>query len=199
MSSALEKLNLRPQERRWLVGVLAVVFALLNVWLVWPHFKDWERVKGDLNKAQDTLDKFRAQAAKLPGYQQKERELTRETPDVPADETSIQLQRVASQLANRTGLLAQNYTPGLSRGARNNDFFDEKTLSINYNSTGDTNLVEFLVGISSGENSMIRVRTLTVKPDTGGHKLMGSMLLVASYQREQKAVALAPPTGGKKK
>ena len=172
MSSALEKLNLRPQERRWLVGVLAVVFALLNVWLVWPHFKDRERVKGELKKAQDTLDKFNAEVAKLPGYKEKEKDLRGQGSDAPSGEANIALIKVAQEQVKQSGLIVARYNPGAGRGARNNEFFDETTLGLEYNTSGDTNLVDFLISITEA-NSMVRVRSLTVKPDSGGSKLAG--------------------------
>ena len=43
MNSYLDKLNLRPQERRLLVLVGLIVFVVLNFWFVRPHFRTGRR------------------------------------------------------------------------------------------------------------------------------------------------------------
>jgi len=40
MNTFLDKLNLRPQERRLVVMGSAALFIVLQFWLVWPHFND---------------------------------------------------------------------------------------------------------------------------------------------------------------
>ena len=40
MTSYLDRLNLRPFEKRLVVGVGAVLFVVLNAWFVVPHFSD---------------------------------------------------------------------------------------------------------------------------------------------------------------
>ena len=40
MTSYLDRLNLRPFEKRLVVGVGAVLFLVLNAWFVVPHFSD---------------------------------------------------------------------------------------------------------------------------------------------------------------
>ena len=51
--------QLRPLERRLAIGVLVVLFLVLNAWKVWPHFSDW----GDLQRRGDSA------RAKLKLYQ----------------------------------------------------------------------------------------------------------------------------------
>ena len=43
MTSYLDRLNLRPFEKRLVVGVGAVLFVVLNAWFVFPHFSDLAR------------------------------------------------------------------------------------------------------------------------------------------------------------
>ena len=33
--------QLRPMERRLVIGVAVVGFLVINGWQVWPHFSDW--------------------------------------------------------------------------------------------------------------------------------------------------------------
>jgi hypothetical protein len=58
------KMNLRPFERRLLVGVLVVLLLVVNFVFIWPHFGDWAKTQDRLNKAFPML--YRRGA---PGYQ----------------------------------------------------------------------------------------------------------------------------------
>ena len=37
--------QLRPLERRLAVGVLVILFLVLNGVFIWPHFSDWGRLQ----------------------------------------------------------------------------------------------------------------------------------------------------------
>ena len=43
--------QLRPTERRLVVGVLVIVFLVQNAWYVWPHFSDWSDLRGRADAA----------------------------------------------------------------------------------------------------------------------------------------------------
>jgi len=64
--SASSKLNLRPQERRLIAFVAIVLFVVLNIWLVWPHFGDWGKLKMRQFRAMKTFETYRAEIAKVP-------------------------------------------------------------------------------------------------------------------------------------
>src|SRR5208282_1928997 len=55
MNSFLDQLNLTPQERRIVVAIAVVVFVVLNLLLVWPHFSDLARVRKQLNDTRKTM------------------------------------------------------------------------------------------------------------------------------------------------
>lgn len=187
MSSVFDKLNLRPFERRLVVVIITVLFIAAQVFFVWPQFKELALVQTSIGKAEASLTKFKAKIATLKELQKKEEALRGQGSDVPTAEVAIQLLKTAQQQAARSGVLVQNYNPGGSRGLRNNDFFEETTLGIAFNNTGDKELLNFLVAIG-GDHSMIRVRDLNLKPDPTGARLQGNLTLVASYQK---------PTAGK--
>ena len=94
MSNFLDRLNLGPQERRLVVGAVAVLFVLLNTWFVWPHFKDWGRMQAELRTAEDTLAKFEAEVGKLPDYEQKKQKLESADSSVGSSEQALQLQKI---------------------------------------------------------------------------------------------------------
>ena len=68
MTSFLDKLNLRPNERRMVVIVALVVFVVLNIWFVWPHFGDWKLVQARVKKAEATLAAYQTEIARQPSY-----------------------------------------------------------------------------------------------------------------------------------
>ena len=44
MSNFIDKLNLQPQERRWIAAIIVAVAAVLNYTLVFPYFSEWSKV-----------------------------------------------------------------------------------------------------------------------------------------------------------
>jgi len=69
--SALGKMNLRPFERRLMVGVLVAVFLVVNIVFVWPHFKDWGNTNDELNDAHDKLDRWTKEINQTKDYEGK--------------------------------------------------------------------------------------------------------------------------------
>ena len=177
MSSYFDKLNLRPQERRLLVAVATVVFIVLNVWLVWPHFKDWGRVKTRLKEAQKKLDTYLAEKKRIPEYGARVKSLVGdEVVVLPADQ-AVQFLRIIQSQAAQSGVVITGNSRATSK---TNETFLEQTQNISVQS-GEKQLVDFLYNLGAG-NSMIRVRELNLRPDANRMALGGNITLVASYQ-----------------
>ena len=68
MTKWLDKLNLRPQERRWLVMAVAVLAVVAHFWFVQPYFKEWGQTKAALEKARKTLLTYQAALAQTNNY-----------------------------------------------------------------------------------------------------------------------------------
>lgn len=184
MSTFLDRLNLGPQERRLVVGAVAVLFVLLNTWFVWPHFKDWGRMQAELRTAEDTLAKFEAEVGKLPDYEQKKQKLESADSSVGSSEQALQLQKIVYAQVTRSNVRVNTYNssdPRRPTANKSSQFFEEQTLKITISDTGDKELLDFLVALGA-DNSNIRVRDMDLKPDPSQMKLMGSITLVASYQ-----------------
>jgi hypothetical protein len=194
MTSYFDRLGLTPQERRLVVFVAAVVFLVLNLWLVWPRFKDWGQVNAEMAGARQKIETYQAEIAHTGEYERKLKALEGEGSSVLPDEAAnalqgrIQTQAALSQLTT-TGINPVGTAPG--REAQVNEFFEERAMRVGFLS-GDAELVDFMVSIGSGD-SMIRVRDVDVRPDASGSKLQGNMTLVASFRRKQEAKAVAPP------
>lgn len=186
MSGSTGSLNLSPQERRLVAGVGLVVFVVLNVWLVWPHFGDWRTIGYQRDQAERTLGRYRTEVERTTSYQAKLRQLESMGQSVVAEEQELNLVRTVQDFASAAGL---NITQSDSRArvstTSTNQFFEEQAIKIGINSSTEA-LVAFLERLTA-TNSLIRVRELSVRPDTSQTRLMGDLTLVASYQKKAPA------------
>lgn len=187
MTSYLDKLT--PNERRLVVFVGVVVFAVLNVWFVWPHFGDLARAKARLYSAQETLKKYQLAASKLPEYEKRVRELEKDNPGAARDDQSVELLRAVQSTAGRCGVNIMNVGKVTTK---TNDYFLEQSLGITVQAR-EEQLVKFLYELGTSD-SIIRVRALSLRPDPPRMQLGGNVTLVASYQRKplQKQAGSAP-------
>ena len=180
--SFFDQLNLRPFERRLVVVIVAVMFIVLQVMFIWPHFSDLAKVQLEIVKAEKVLDTYQKKASKLKSLQQREAALKGQSAEVATGAQAIELLKTAQTQAARSGINVQGYIPSNARAVKGNDFFEESTLTINFQNTGDKELLDFLVTIG-GENSLIRVRDLNLRPEQNQMRLAGTLTLVASYQK----------------
>jgi Tfp pilus assembly protein PilO len=189
MTGYLDKLNLRPFEKRLVVGVGALLFVVLNVLFVFPHFSDWDRAKFRMNKAGRTLATYKEAIAQVPALQAKVDEIqSKENLAVPAEEQAVQFSRAILDQQVASGVTIT----GTGRmTTRTNQFFLELSEQINVLSK-EEQLVDFLYNLGSGK-SLIRVRDLTLKPDPPRYQLTATIKLVASYQKKSAAKGPALP------
>src|ERR1051326_1298819 len=172
MRSVMDKLNLRPQERRWVVMAAAVLFLVLQFWLVWPHFKDWGETKAALKSATDSLEKYRSVVGHAEEYRRRLESLEGQNAGLLTQEQAgtLLIQRIGTQAReSKVNYSRINVLPRAA--ARPNEFFEEQTLDFGINPTGDKELIDFLVTISNSD-LMVRVKELNLSPDQGGFKLM---------------------------
>lgn len=186
MTSYLEKLNLRPNERRMVVIVALVVFVVLNIWFVWPRFGDWKIVRAQIEKARKTLETYQAEIAREPIYKAREKELGLSGSEILSKE--LDLQRMVQTAAGSAGVMLPRIDPRpRAATTATNQFYEHQVLSVDY-LCGGKELIDFLVNIAAG-NSLIRVKELNVHPDSSQTKLSGNILFVASYQMKPAAPA----------
>ena len=188
MTHYLDRLNLRPNERRLVVFVAVVVFAVLNLWLVWPHFGDWRRTQNRLNKAQRTLETYQKVVKQLPEYEGRVRSFEKDNPVAAKDDQSIELIRV---IQSKAGQSSVNIISTSRATTKTNDFFVEQMQVISVLAR-EEQLVNFLFNLGMGE-SMIRVRELSLRPDASRQQLSSNVKLVASYQRKPMTPAKPVP------
>ena len=195
MSTLFTSLNLSTQERRIIVVTGAVLFLLINFWLVWPRFKDWKKVQDGMASTLATLTAYQAELAKVNDNQARLKKLeTAGSQVLPEDQANRLIADVQSQSV-KSRLSAAGIRP-LGRGAgsnvNTNRFFEEQTVEVGINPTADKDLVDFLVSIGTGA-SMIRVKDMQLRPDISQFKLQGKIQLVASFQKKTAAPEPAGP------
>jgi hypothetical protein len=186
MTTFLDRWNLQPQERRLVVIVAAILFGMLNLWFVWPHFKDWQQVKDGREQAQRKLGRYTNEVARVPEYERKLKVLEKlGSPVIPSEQT-LDFYRAVQTLGKLKGVrIDQQGQPTAVKETtgNTNSFFEKLTLNIRV-TTGESELVDFLYELGEG-NSMIRVADMRLNPAPGANptNLSGTITLVASYQK----------------
>ena len=75
MMQWLDRLNLQPHEKRWLIVGLLIVAAVLNYWLVWPYFGEWSQLGTDRQKLDDSRNRYLSEIGKKAAYEKKLKDL----------------------------------------------------------------------------------------------------------------------------
>jgi len=170
--------QLRPLERRLAVGVLVVLFLVLNFVFVWPHFSDWNKLRSRLEDSRQKLQLYQAAIAEAANYQTQVKNLESQGEFVAPEDQAINFLRAIQSQATQSGVGMVNNS---RQTTRTNEFFVELTQNINVIGT-DQQLVDFLYKLGSGA-SMIRVRDLELQPDPVHQHLNANIRLLASYQK----------------
>lgn len=190
----LEKLNLKPNEIRIVVGMGFILFAVLNVMFVWPQFGEVAKTQKQIKQLQDDLVRYKKEIGNAPSYEAKLKQLEKEGGTLPDAEQALNLIRTVQSLAAASGVIPNGITPVNRAGATSNpqDFFEEQSVTMGILDTQEEKLVDFLYSLSTG-NSLIRVRDMNLRPDAVNQKLQGSLTLTASYQKKPVAKKPAAP------
>ncbi len=176
--------QLRPLERRLVVGVAVVLLIVLNWAFIWPHFSDYSDYKNRLEAATRKLRNYRAAIAEMPDLQKKVKTYESEGEFVQLADQSIDLMRTIQSQAAASGFGIQSFSRSTMH---TNQFFVEQVQNINVLAL-EPQLVDFLYKLGNS-SSMIRVRDLTLQPDAPRQKLAADIRLVASYQKNPTASA----------
>jgi len=202
MMQWLDRLNLQPHEKRWLLVGLLIVAAVLNYWLVWPYFGEWSTLGTDRQKLEDSRNRYLSEIGKKAAYEKKLKDLQKAGAEVVQEDQANRLQSTLITQANANGVQAGNFKPinTSSRGAgQTNAFFDEQQMTFDVTAS-EPELVVLLYSLGSGD-SMIRVRDISrLRLDPSQTRLTAQVTVLASFQKKPKAPPKAPtpaPTAAK--
>jgi len=189
VTSSLDRLNLRPFEKRLVVVVGVVLFVVLNLVFVVPHFSDLSDAQRRRSEALDKLKKWQVEIDQAKKYKEGIKKFALEGLDVPPEDQVNQFARAIQNQQATSGVGIPNFGRTTTT---TNQFFLELSQLITVQS-GEAQLVDFLYNLGAG-NSLIRVRDLALKPDGPRQNLSGTVKLVASYQKSppRKAAPTAP-------
>lgn len=187
MNQWLDKLNLQPQERRWLLVGVVILAVVLNYWLVRPYFAEWKDVGTDMEKMTASRTKFFSEIGKKASYEKQLKELQLAGAEVLQEDQANRLQSTIQSKASEFGVAVGNIRPIAiaGRGTQTNAFFDEQQMSVEV-TAGEAELVNFLHSLGSGD-SLIRVRDISrLRLDQTQTKLQSTLTIVASFQKKAK-------------
>ena len=202
MLSLFDRLKLTPQERRLVVVIFAVVFVVLNYWIVWPRFGDFKALSQEIETLDRKSSLYQKEVDRRPTYEVLLRKLQAAGSVLPAGEEKIQFRSDIEHLARDMGLTVRGWGEVVAErgGAVSNAFFESIALPMNQVGGGEDQIVEFLHRVGAS-NSTIRVKELTLKPGNfdaraGGRTNLDAVIrLVASVQKAVPKPA-ATPAGG---
>lgn len=181
--------NLTSLERRFVIGVMVVVFIVLNLLFVRPRFRDWGEVKSRLANAAKKLETYQAEISSYTNLQKEVAQLEGAGLSVPPEEQAVDFLRTIQNTALQTSVNIQSSQRATTR--TNDQFFLEQAQSVTVVGN-ETNLVNFLYQLSAN-NALISVRDLVMRPDPQRQQLNANLKLVASYQ---KKAATKPAAAG---
>ncbi len=180
--------QLRPNERRLVVGVGVLLLFVLNYVFIWPHFGDWGKLSERLSTAEVRLKNYQDTITQKPALEKQVNTIENGGGAVPPEDQGINFIREVQSQAIKTGVAIVNTS---RQSTHTNDaFFVEQIQNITVSAT-DEQLVNFLYQLGN-DPAMIRVRDLELQPDTSHMKLTANIMLVASYQKNVPIKRAAP-------
>ncbi len=199
MLKVFDRLNLTPSERRLVVGILVVAFLVVNYWVVWPRFQDYNVIREDIASMERKKGIYEAEIARRPTYEVLLRKLRAEGSILPLGEERIAFRSDMERLARDVGLTVPRWGEVLpERGGQNtNAFFEAIGITLQGATGTEGQFVDFLHRVGAS-NSTIRVKELTLVPGNFDVRAQGRTNLVANFKlvaSVQKA-ATNTPAGG---
>jgi Tfp pilus assembly protein PilO len=181
--------QLRPLERRLAIGVVVVVFLVLNYVFIWPHFSDWGNLSRRREAARTKLKLYQTAIAQTDACQKQVDSLQSKGEFVELQNQGVNMLRTIQTQSAQSGVGIANNSRQITR--TNDAFFVEQVQNITV-LADDEKLVDFLYKLGSGA-SMIRVRDLEMQPDSARQHLNANIRLVASYQKNASAAGQKTP------
>lgn len=191
MLSLFDRLKLTPSERRLVVVIMAVVFVVLNYWIIWPRFGDYQALSTEIQELQRKRDTYQREVDRRPTYEVMLRKLQAAGSVLPAGEEKIAFRSDIERLAREIGLTVPRWGEVVAErpaAGTTNAFFESIALPMNQVFGAEDQIVEFLHRVGAS-NSTVRVKELSLAPGNfdsragGKTNLVAVIRLVASVQK----------------
>ncbi len=171
--------NLRSMERRIVIGIAVLLFLIINIFWVWPHFSDWSATQTRLADAREKLTRWQKEVDASPKIQKLIGDLEKSGGSVSSEDQANNFARAVQSQAVQSNV---SIISSSKQQLKTNEFFLELIQTFSVQSR-EENLVDFLYNLGEG-NSLIRVRDISLRPDAAHEKIGGNIKLVASYQKK---------------
>jgi len=175
--------QLRPMERRLVIGVGVVLLVFLNWVFIWPYLSDFGKYRDRLDTASSKLKRYQSAIAEIPALQKKLKVYESEGQYVDVNNQGVNFLRTVQTQAAQSGV--QLLSSSQPRTQTNDMFFFEQVQNVNVLAQ-EPNLVDFLYKLGM-DASMIRVHDLSLQPDPPHQRLSAEIRLMASYQKSSKS------------
>ena len=132
MTSLLNKLNLRPAERRLVVVVAMVVIAALYFFFIWPQFSEWDKLQKRKLDIETDLTRFQREIDRTAAYQSELRKLKEKGTAVDSEAQALDMQRYVNSQAAMSAVSISSYSSGRnvsSSGGKTVDFQPKRLTS----------------------------------------------------------------------
>ena len=188
--------QLKPGERRWVAGIGLALFVVLNYIFVVPHFSDWAKAQGRMQRAENLINQYQNELKNRPVYEAKIKTLQSDGGSEVQDvEQAIDFIRFYDSRARSNNVQVINNSRLMTR--TNDPFFVDQEMQLNVQGK-ESQIVNFLYSLGAG-NSIVRVRTLSLRPDSSHQQINANVNIVASYAKKPAArpVTTAPAAAPK--
>jgi hypothetical protein len=199
----LDKLNLPPTERRWVLGGLVVLLVVLNYWFIWPYFGEWGKVSKELGELNRQAKARMTEIGKKAEYERKLNDLQKSGGGIVLQEDQAnRVQQTIYTQGSANGVTVNSVrpvsVPARLASGQTNQFFDEVRMTVDL-VAGEQELVNFLYALGSGDSSIRVSDMVNLRLDPSQTKLITTLTLVASFQKKAPAPATShasAPTRG---
>lgn len=196
----LDKLNLKPKEQKLLLIGVAVIFFVINLWYVWPHFGDWSKNLAKADEATLATRRYQNEVSNISKYKALIKQLEEGgAASIPSADQARYFQKTVQEVAAKSGVSINRFDPIAARKANNtlvaqsqtNSFFEEQGLTVTMQGVLEKDLVLFLYNLSTNKGN-IRVKDLELNTDISQTKLNCKATLIASFQKSATAASKNP-------
>ena len=139
--------HLRPTERRLVVGVLVIVFLVMNAWFVWPHFSDWGDLRGRAATAAGKIKLREKILAEKPEMEKSVKQFESEGQFVQPEDQGINFLRTIQTQSQASGIGMVNPSRQITR--TNDVFFIEQVQNVAVTATDGTSFVCMAISSAS--------------------------------------------------
>jgi len=171
------------------VLVSCVLFGVLHLWFVWPHFGDYQKLESRRRQARATLATYQQECARTNEYLGQLTELEKAGDIILRTDQNSALKELIMDQAAASKLNTGDVDPLPRAIGATNEFFEQRELRLEILATSPESILDFLMQVAS-KDLAIRVKSLGLKRERDQATLSGNVVLSASFQT--KSLTAAP-------